>query len=369
MRDESPHSRGAPADVEPPTETSPQVVRPALFPYASTISADQVSKTSVPARRLVGKALLLCRPRLPGRTLQGIADREIADLARQARELLASQPAPPIGAAPLNDDEQLFDTFFGIERHASPDALAIGIAWGLLALVHEAGRPHTLRPAELTVLTNGFFRLAAPFLAGCADESRSDAAQPEAFAEQRRHSAFERWKNGHIMFVALTDGLILAHMKAISAIGRNEPSETAAALHDASCMLSASAVAMRLSGDMSETQYDEVRALMSPPHVPRPLSGLFNSDHRQLLRLTKSLGACLQRPAPELAWAREEYWHALNDAYSGHRWVCQQLVRTAPSIAGMTRGNERPAYEEIEGFAKRALHFSGCIHAVGRSES
>ncbi len=55
---------------------------------------------------------------------------------------------------------------------------------------------------------------------------------------------------------------------------------------------------------------------MGPPQVPDGFSGLFNCDHRHLLRLTKQLGLLLGGDLPGIAWERENYWMALNAAYS-----------------------------------------------------
>ena len=349
--------------AEHPTATPSDALRPALFPYADAITADQAAKTSEQAKRIVGRVILLCKSRQRSPSLQRIADGALADLAQECRQLLAGQVAGIAIPGALTENERLFDSFLHIERHGSPDALAIGIAWGMLTLVHEVSRPHRLVPAELSALSTGFFRLADPFVHGVDVHPRAEATAHPCCAvfPYADHPPFERWKNGHLMLVALADGLIYAHLNAISAIENEDWSAASIALRDASSMLTASAVSMRLAGDMGQSEYDHVRAQMSPPHVPRPLSGLFNADHRHLLAATRRLGVLLQQPAPELAWAREEYWQALKVAYGGHRWVCEQLTHHSPSIVGMSRGVQRPASTEIEGFASRTLYFAGCL--------
>jgi hypothetical protein len=115
---------------------------------------------------------------------------------------------------------------------------------------------------------------------------------------------------------------------------------------------------MRLAGDMTPTEYDLVRAHMAPPRVPEGFSGLFDADHRLLLQLTKRLGVLLQDVRPELSWAREEYWLSINDAYAGHRHVCERLIGQSSSLA-TAASTERPGHETLEGFAKRALAMGG----------
>ena len=292
--------------------TGTHFLRPAMFPYPSRISADQASKTSAGARRILARAIVLCRPRRPGHTLQCVADEELAELAQEGRALLEHQAPDVEGVCPFRDEERSFDGFFGIRRHASADALAIGVAWGVLAMIHEASRPHSLVPAELAALTSGFFRLAAPFVTSLDGTSvREDAIEP-ALPQSGR--VIERWLNGHLTFVALTDGLIFAHLRAIAALQRGEMAEGAIALRDASCLFTASAAAMRLTGDMQPHDFHDARFAMNPPHVPEGFSGLFNADHRRLLGLIQGLGELLREPSSQLEWALEEYWQALNDA-------------------------------------------------------
>jgi len=357
----TPSSRGAREHVaEFGAANEAGFLRLAVLPFPAGIATDQASKTSDEARRIVGRAIRLCRPRWPGHALQGVADAELSSLADECRALL-SRAAPGDAPCPLRDEELAFDRFFGMARHPSTDAFALGIVWGILAMLHEVNRPHSLVPAEMTALTTGYFELARPFLPHGDDGSGREEASAGPRPAPRAEAAIERWKNGHLMFVSLTDGLILAHRRAISALGRDDAAEAGCALHDCSSLFAASAAAMRLTGDMEPREYEEVRAIMSPPRVPEGFSGLFNADHRQLLGVTKPLGALLRQPPAQLAWSREAYWQALNDAYAAHRWVCQRLVNEAPSLIGTTHGSARPAHEKLERFAKRALYFAGCV--------
>jgi hypothetical protein len=333
----------------------------AVFPVPSDIVENQASQTSEPARKLLGAAIALCRPRRPGFVVGSLADEELRVLADDCHALIVQATAYPGAARLLNDDEQSFDRFFGIVRHDSPDAFAIGIAWGLIAMLYEVSRPHSLIPAELSALMFGFHRLAEAFFVPVVAGERALVVATDGKPTLKRH-AIERWRNGHLTFVALTDGLIFAHVRATSAIERRDAAAAVAALRDASCLFVASGAAMRLTGDMEPGHYDGIRAIMSPPRVPEGFSGLFDTDHRQLLRLTKKLGPLLKQEWQELAWAREEYWRALNDAYSAHRWVCEKLVGGAASLATASRWSEQPAPEKLEAFARRTLQFGGYVN-------
>jgi hypothetical protein len=335
----------------------------AVFPLPSAIVADQPSRTSEPAKQLLAAAIALCRPRRPGFVVGSLADDELQVLAASCHALTSRVGSPPEAPTLLSDDERSFDRFFGIARHDSSDAFAIGIAWGLIAMLHEVSRPHSLIPAELAALMSGFYRLAEAFLPPVAGE-RPPMAAADGKPTRHRH-AIERWRNGHLTFVALTDGLIFAHVRATSAIERQDAAAAVAALRDASCLFAASGAAMRLTGDMAPEDYDRIRAIMSPPRVPEGFSGLFDADHRYLLHLTKRLGILLNQEWQEIAWAREEYWLALNDVYSAHRWVCQKLVGKAPSLATASKLHEQPAPEKLEAFARRALRIGGYMDQAG----
>jgi hypothetical protein len=324
------------------------------LPLPAEISANHPLPVSEAVGRLLARTLALCRPDVAGTAAPPVDDGTLRELTAQCTAASASVAR----LSSLSDDERSFDRFFGIERHASPDAPAIGVVWGLIALLYELARPHSLTPIECSTLVTGFYRLAQRFAPVSAQR---DERRPERATQVtgRTGSVLNRWRNGHLIFVALVDGLIQVHACAIGAIENRCASEAIEALRGASCLLSASGAAMRLAGDMSTDEYEAVRRVMAPPHVPANFSGLFNADHRELLRRTKAMGGALATDWPEIASAREDYWRALNDAYDAHRWVCDRLVGTAPSLASATQQSQQPAPEKLKGFARRAMRFSG----------
>jgi len=332
----------------------------AVFPVPSTIAADLPLRTSERAKGMLQAALNICDRRRPSVILGDVDVEKLEALVTDCRVLSAHHAEHGAVNHLLSEDEQTFDRFFGIGRCSSADAFAIGTAWGLIAMLHEIRRPHSLIPAELSDLVSGFYRLAESFLPAMSGPHEFVVNTGNKAPDPPLHQPpIVRWKNGHLSFVALTCGLIFAHVRAIAAIERRNAAEANTALRDASCLFSASAAAMHLAGDMTPDDYDEVRGLMSPPNMPEGFSGLFNADHRQMLNVTKKLGSLLHQEWKEIAWAREEYWRTLNDAYCAHRWVCQRLVKEAPSLATASRALEQPAPEKLEGFARRALLFSG----------
>lgn len=342
-----------------PGEAQDSLVRaPAVFQIPAAIDLDLESKTTPEAQALLQDAIALCRPRRPGFTLAAPRESELATLADRCRALGAALPVGAWTERGLVEKDRAFDDFFGIVRSASPDAFVTGVATGVIAMLEEFGRPHSLVPAESDALAHGFYRLAASV--SPAFVARPSLPRADDAGLQRPRDAMERWRNGHLIFVALTGGLIFQQMRAVAALEQGDTSAAVAALADARCLFVASAAALRLAGDMTPAEYDSVRAHMSPPRVPEGFSGLFDADHRRMLHLTKRLGVLLLREdCPKLSWAREGYWLALNDSYSAHRWVCERLIGQAPSLNGVAASDERPAHEALEGFAKRALALGG----------
>jgi hypothetical protein len=357
-------TRAVSASMDASSEVGQSFLGWAAFPLPSSIAAYRPGEGSPKAKQLLAAALSLCLPRKPGYVVGGFDDDDLQALARQCQTLC---PPASVQTPALSDDERSFDSLFAIARADTVDAFVAGVVCGLLASLCELSRPNSLVPAEQAALIGGFHELAEVIHPARADEH--PAARPERpVAAPRPRHVFERWRNGHLAFTALIDGLILFHLAAIGAIERHDHPGAASSLRAAARLLLAAAAAMRLTGDMTPEDYDEVRAIMTPPRVPEGFSGLFNADHRQLLRLAKQLGQLLKEPGAELVWPREEYWLALNDAYSSHRWVCQKLVGAAPSLASASRWNEQPGPQKIEAFARRSLVFGGFGSSLGARE-
>lgn len=243
----------------------------AAFPIPSEIAADLPSRTSPAAKEILARAISLCERRRPGFVFSDFDEEKLQGLAADCHALIDQYAVHSNMAEQLNDNERSFDKFFGIVRHDSPDAFAIGIVWGLIAMLHEVNRPHALISAELTALMAGFYRLAEAFLPAVTGKRTFVANTNDAPASN--DAAIGRWRNGHLTFVALTGGLILAHVRAISAIESRNDAEAIAALRDASCLFAASAAAMHLTGDLTPEDYEGIRALMNPPPRPRRLFG------------------------------------------------------------------------------------------------
>ncbi|MBX4899747.1 hypothetical protein [Rhizobium bangladeshense] len=334
------------------------------FAFPGDITTDLPHRTSHKAKLLLARAIGLCRPGRDGYVLGGQELHELRDLVGACHILSDSRDEERPEGAVLGEQERAFDSFFGLSRGRSPDALAIGIVWGIVATLEEISYPNALVPAETAALMDAFRRLAKLFVPNSSWQTVPAGSDTLMIS---RHP-MERWRNGHTIFVAITSGLIFHHLRAIAAIENEDFGDCRMALNDLCGLFFASAAALRLTGDMPAEDYEEVRSIMAPPRVPEGFSGLFNCDHRHLLRLTKQLGMLLKNERSEISWERENYWSALNAAYSSHIAVCTKLVGRMASIATVSKGQEIPAHEKLEGFAKRALHLGGYpIRSVGRA--
>lgn len=157
----------AQSDIRKATETSPLVGEHALgvatFAFPCTISAVHPQRASNEVRHLLARALALCQPFAPSSPFYSIGDAKLSALAAQCIALSGAGTSSIECASMLTDDEACFDHFFGISRSTSHDAFALGIVWGLLAMLYEVGRPHSLTPTELAALVSGFYLLAEAF--------------------------------------------------------------------------------------------------------------------------------------------------------------------------------------------------------------
>ncbi|MBX5297528.1 hypothetical protein HJB96_32250 [Rhizobium sp. NLR15a] len=192
----------------------------------------------------------------------------------------------------LNDNEQSFDRLFGIARCSSSDAFAIGSVWGLIPMLHEVCRPPSFIQAETSALVSCFFRLDKIFILPMASEGMFVVDAGNAASCPSSHPLIKRFKKGHQTFVPLTCGLVFTHVRAIAAIESRNATEASAVLRDARCLFAASVAAMHWAGELTPHEYEGVRAQMSPPHVPKGFSGMFNADHRCLLMSRKTWEPC-----------------------------------------------------------------------------
>jgi hypothetical protein len=326
----------------------------AIFLTPTFITTDLPRRVSSAAAELMQKCSAICMSQEPGRTvpvgLSGELESINVSCSRLSTELETND-------SQLSQHERTFDRFFRLRRSAHSDAFALGIAAATVAGAKEMQRINSLVPAECAAMVNALHRIAGEFLPGAQTESMLSLSD-DGLADRLAVDSHARWRNGHVLFVGLIDAAIYFHLKALEAIAAKDNVATNFALRDASCIFHGSAAALRLAGDLAPKHYDDIRKLMEPPNLPAGFSGLWNIDHRQLLKLVKQLGTAIQTMYPAIASAHEEYLLSINAAYAAHRYVCQRVVGHAASLATQLRAPERPGHETLKALAKRTLNLA-----------
>jgi hypothetical protein len=322
------------------------------FAVPDLIALDLPNTLSERAKEVLGQTAAVCMSHICG-TIAPTPDASLlAALTRGCSELNALLPTD---IAHLTERQRVFDSFFRIRRSVSQDAFATGLAAAAIAASHELSRTNSLLPVENASLVCALHRIASEFVSvsGAGGISiRSPSAAPML------PQSFERWRNGHVLFVGLIDGAIYFHHKAINAIRERDDAAANLALRDLSCIFHGSAAALRLAGDVTPAEYDEIRVYMGPPNLPGGFSGLWNADHSFLLQLIKQLGSAIRLAHPSIAAAREEYLLSINAAYAAHRYVCQKAVGQAASLATQSAAVEQPGHETLRQFAKRTIEWA-----------
>jgi hypothetical protein len=323
----------------------------AAFPIPTLITADLTRRVSPRAVELMQSCAALCMTHQPGGT-EAVGVLGGLEALREACAWLSAQM--PTDDGELSEHERTFDRFFRLRRCSDGDAFATGIAGATIAATEEMRRPNSLVPAENAAMAAALHRTAHEFLPDAWTETMLSVGDNNA-TDRLPVNSRERWYRGHVVFVGLINSAIYFHEKALKAIAEKDDVATNFALRDASCIFQGSAAALRLAGDLTPEQYDDIRKLMTPPNLPEGFSGTWNVDHRQLLKLVKQLGTAIPVTHPGIASAREQYLLSINTAYSAHRYVCQRVVGQAASLATQLGASERPGHETLKAFAKRTL--------------
>jgi hypothetical protein len=325
-----------------------------IAPFPQAIDETLPIGISARAAELIGGAMALCQPFDAGTVLARPNPDAFRVFIAQCKEFKGGLP---VDEGELSADARSFDEFFGIHRSRSPDALPAGIAIATAAAIDELSLGHSLAPGEVADLALGFQRLIDEWPRGGERNSCSPAVKTSRLRPRR--DPLQRWRKGHWIFVIQIEGQILLLRKAAAAFAREDTVLAVESLRGVCILLRASAAAMRLAGDLKRADYELVRARMTPPLVPEGFSGLFNEDHRELLRLIKQARPYLRLDRPELSRVQSEFLLSLNAAYAAHRYVCQRVTGSLPSIASASRSSEKPAHESLRSFARRTLDWAG----------
>ncbi|MFD0634322.1 hypothetical protein [Catenulispora yoronensis] len=285
--------------------------------------------------------------------------REQAERA-QIRSLLAvrlagfqslpqQEPATPSALECGPDD---MDTFFGVRRVPGSDAAVflLGFLVTHLDAVDDAAWAGTsISASDWEVLRRGVhvvFGAAAP---GSRVENTARDRTPPPDIDG--HTAFARWKTGHRMFYVITQGISCALIATAHAAARGNAIATRAALEAATALSRSAAVAIRFTADFpAEVYRTAVRPRMTPPHAPPGFSGLAGRDHRELVRVYRTVGPVIATLDRE-QFAASEFRAATDEMFAAHQAVCCEFVgQRDPSL--LTRSQGQTAVHVLAGLIR-----------------
>ncbi|MCC3766186.1 hypothetical protein [Streptomyces sp. UNOC14_S4] len=178
----------------------------------------------------------------------------------------------------MTADESDYDRYFGILREPERTRTA-HLRTYLLGDLPHTGLDEGLR----TTLVTGL-RLA----------SRTVETQPLALFDTAPVSglpcALRRWKLGHQALHLLLTAMNLDLDSCLSAAQGAVWHRLADSMAEVCLLYDAATAAMEYAADFPVTAYrDEIRPTMEPPHMPAGFSGVFNRDHRAMVRRSRHL--------------------------------------------------------------------------------
>lgn len=234
-----------------------------------------------------------------------------------------------------------YDRYFGLLR--APGRLRTA---PVVAAV-TGDLPHTgLTGDRRAVLVEGM-RLA----------SRVTAAARAPFDTERVDGArgpLRRWKLGHQVFHLLLTAMNSGLDEALAATRSGAWPQLPDGLEQLRLLYDSATAAMEYASDFPAAAYrDEVRPTMAPPHLPPGFSGVFNRDHRVMVRrmrdLERAVGA-LPPDVPPLAAVRLRA-DALRDAQGRnrreHARICRRCVPDGASLLRLHRAGGDAACDTV----------------------
>ena len=236
-------------------------------------------------------------------------------------------------------DDLAHDAFFHVRR-VKPDSPAIFVRAILFArlvfLDDVASEAVTINHDHLDLIDRGFADLLSCLQGGGLK------GLPSVTTWQLRGetcNAMQRWIRGHVIFAALTQGLILS----FRAMGHAFRAGNVQQIHkwaDLSIsLLRASGAAFVFTGDFPPGEYEgTIRPSMTPPISPIGLSGLMSVDHRYLAQTIRDMRPVLKALADHEPDRHDHIAAAISGVYDSHIHVCERFVGARPSIltAGRT---------------------------------
>lgn len=221
----------------------------------------------------------------------------------------------------------------------------------LLREVHDA--PGVLPVHKLELMDRAFSVLLSRLLGvdpGSSERVAAWRTDGDAIVPIRR------WKRGHAVFFALTQGLILAFSDLRDAIADDDVAGRDAAVALVVALLRGSGASMEFTGSIAVEDFlSIIRPSMGPPALDESLSGLLSTDHRIFIALVREMKPLLDELARRSPAAHELIAQSVRDVYDAHRFVCERLVAGEPSLMTVAARQSTPGGEQIEKFKRLRL--------------
>lgn len=261
----------------------------------------------------------------------------------------------PFWGTPLENpdgqpDDLAHDAFFHVRRveQDSPGVFVRAILSARLLFLNEVMAAEvTISTDHLDLIDRGFADLLSCLFRGGVNELPS-VTKWHLCGETC--DPMQRWVHGHLVFAALTQGLILSFRSLGQAFraGKTEDIHKWADLSIS--LLKASGAAFVFTGDFAPGEYENtIRPSMTPPISAIGLSGLMSADHRYMAQTIRDMRPVLKALADHEPERHDRIAEAINGVYDSHIHVCERFVGARPSIltAGRT---ERSGPSLIEQF-------------------
>jgi len=297
------------------------------------------------------------------RSVPPASDEEALGVAQEALHRLDLSPR---SLTPVADDPEespgnrANDQTFHIVRVTGPTLplLVHSTLQGFIALLEEALEAGAnLTAAEWARLRTVFAVLFQTYrgelVSHAAELQTAALAAPPPVWRVGEHSALQRWRHGHYMFMVVIQGLVVLFNSLRREIEAGDFGAADALLGATTHIMTGVGPALRFAGDFAYSEYEkEVRPTLMPPAAPPGLSGLYWRDHEYLMKLLGRMRPMLMGLAPPLRHHAQPLHDALASAYESHKLVCSSFVGSERSSLLMASRTQQPAVETLDHFKR-----------------
>jgi hypothetical protein len=271
---------------------------------------------------------------------------------RQGRD---AEPGPERLEVPYGYDERLaeYDAYFGVGR---AELATAGVVEHSMLVVYRSLLEEALSGGtriswrQWSGLCAAFHEMLGLVTGVGVGAGPAPAAVPEPPLLRWHLDPDRRWRIGHHVFFALTQGVIIALSCFRQACADEDIDLAARMLRLATRLLAASAAAFVFTAEFSAAQYHaQVRPSMEPPGVSAGFSGLMSPDHHYLVKLLGVLRPQLRDLPSPLAPAHRSFVMAMGTVYEAHKYVCARFGGDRSASLRMSEASTVSAVEVIHG--------------------